>query len=427
MKITIHRGINQIGGCITEIATNKARILIDLGQNLPDNEGRVDDCYSDKKKIEELTQNIDAIFYTHYHGDHLGHFPFVPENVQQHIGQTAKKVALCKAQRLSKIEGRAELSNFEIRQLENMIPFIPEQIIVVGNIKITPYFVSHSAYDAYMFLIEADGKRVLHTGDFRDHGYLGKGLLAVIEKLILKRGNIDFLITEGTMLSRLDERVKHENDLKKDVIDIMKQYKNVFVMCSSTDMERLATYYAANKILKNKPFVCDDYQKQVLEIFSESAGKRSSLFSFKKVYSFWVGNKKLIDWMKKDGFCMLVRPTNKYTDYWNFIKEDLDISETVLIYSMWKEYVNPDSKHAKIEYLSFLNMFPNVKYIHTSGHASADCLTVVCNLVNPTLGIIPIHSEHSSNYAQLDIKEGLKNRIITTSQNINDVEIEIRN
>lgn len=36
MKITIHRGIDQIGGCITEIATEKARILIDLGQNLPE-------------------------------------------------------------------------------------------------------------------------------------------------------------------------------------------------------------------------------------------------------------------------------------------------------------------------------------------------------------------------------------------------------
>ena len=27
MKITIHRGIDQIGGCITEIATDKPQIL----------------------------------------------------------------------------------------------------------------------------------------------------------------------------------------------------------------------------------------------------------------------------------------------------------------------------------------------------------------------------------------------------------------
>lgn len=427
MKITIHRGINQIGGCITEIATDKARILVDLGQNLPDNEGVVNDKFTNKEKIEELTQDIDAIFYTHYHGDHLGHFAFVPENVKQYIGQTAKKVALCKAERLSKIAGREGFSKLESRQLENMISFTPEQIIEIGDIKVIPYFVSHSAYDSYMFLIEANDKRILHTGDFRDHGYLGKGLFKVIDKLILKRGNVDFLITEGTMLSRLDERIKHENDLKKDIIYIMKQYKNVFVMCSSTDMERLATFYAANKTFKNRPFVCDDYQKQVLEIFSESAGTESPMFRFNKAYPFWAGNQKLIDWMKKDGFCILVRPTNKYTDYWDFLNDKLDMAETVLIYSMWKEYVNPDGKHAKKEYLSFVDMFPNIKYIHTSGHASADCLTAVCNLVNPTLGIIPIHSEHSSNYSRLDISEELKNRIITTSQNVDSVEIKIQN
>ena len=43
INITIHRGANQIGGCITEIATTKTKIIIDLGSNLPGN------------KVKELT------------------------------------------------------------------------------------------------------------------------------------------------------------------------------------------------------------------------------------------------------------------------------------------------------------------------------------------------------------------------------------
>ena len=35
MKITAHRGLEQIGGCITEISTDTSRIFIDFGQNLP--------------------------------------------------------------------------------------------------------------------------------------------------------------------------------------------------------------------------------------------------------------------------------------------------------------------------------------------------------------------------------------------------------
>ena len=90
---------------------------------------------------------------------------------------------------------------------------------------------------------------------------------------------------------------------------------------------------------------------------------------------------------------------------------------------MWKEYVNYDGKHTVQRYLDFVSMFPNVEKLHTSGHASAECLANVCNLVNPTLGIIPIHSEQSDNYRKLNINDTLKGKIITTSQDIEGVEI----
>ena len=37
MNIKIHRGLEQIGGCITEINTKNSRVFIDMGQNLPGN------------------------------------------------------------------------------------------------------------------------------------------------------------------------------------------------------------------------------------------------------------------------------------------------------------------------------------------------------------------------------------------------------
>jgi ribonuclease J len=205
----------------------------------------------------------------------------------------------------------------------------------------------------------------------------------------------------------------------------MNQYKNVFVMCSSTDMERLATFHAANKEVSGRPFVCDDFQKSILEIFSDTAGRKSSLFDFGEPYSFWEKNSKLLNWMQDKGFCMLVRATDKFDNYLAFLEPLIDRNKTVLIYSMWKEYINPDSKHANKRYLDFVGKFPSVNKIHTSGHASADCLVDVCKLVNPTSGIIPIHSEHSSDYQKLPITKELKSKIITKSKGINDVMIEI--
>jgi ribonuclease J len=87
---------------------------------------------------------------------------------------------------------------------------------------------------------------------------------------------------------------------------------------------------------------------------------------------------------------------------------------------MWKEYINPKSKHVNQQLSGFYWKFPSIKKIHTSGHASADCLVDVCNLVNPSSGIIPIHSEQSSNYQKLQIKEELKAKIITKSIEINE-------
>lgn len=51
-------------------------------------------------------------------------------------------------------KGKITHSTIDIRDQE---PFY------IKEVKITPYTVDHSAYGAFMFLIEADGKRVLYT------------------------------------------------------------------------------------------------------------------------------------------------------------------------------------------------------------------------------------------------------------------------
>ena len=77
-------------------------------------------------------------------------------------------------------------------------------IDIKGKIQVSPYYVSHSAFGAYMFKIEVEGKTILHTGDFRKHGYLGKGLFRTLQYLV---GPVDLLIIEGTMLGRKEEKV----------------------------------------------------------------------------------------------------------------------------------------------------------------------------------------------------------------------------
>jgi len=425
MKITIHRGINQIGGCITEIASGNARIIIDLGQNLPRGDEPVTDIFASREAIGSLVEGVDAILYTHIHGDHFGLFSLVPDSIPQYVGKVSKAVSLCKLRYLEYIQERKEQTASEIAKVNSMHAFEELQVIQVKDIKITPFFVSHSAYDSYMFLIEADGLRVLHTGDFRSHGYLGKGLTPTIRNFIVNSGNIEILITEGTMLSRNAEQVPHEKKLQGKFKKVFKEKKNVFVLSSSTDLERLASIYSAFPHSKGKPFVCDSYQADIFKIFTDTAGSYSDLFKFGKEYTYNDKNQTLNNWMISSGFCMLVRPTPKFSSFADSILSRLDPKETILIYSMWSEYRNPESEHAKKEYVDFIKKFPEVRDIHTSGHASPQCLAEVCNLVNPRLGIIPIHSEKSADYQHLKIKEQLSRKVITESTIVENVIINI--
>lgn len=96
MTITIHRGINQIGGCITEIASaSGTKILIDLGHNLPEGENRDNDPLDKAENIDTILDGVSAVFYTHSHGDHVGFESYVASmGIPQYIGKLSKKLLL---------------------------------------------------------------------------------------------------------------------------------------------------------------------------------------------------------------------------------------------------------------------------------------------------------------------------------------------
>ena len=68
------------------------------------------------------------------------------------------------------------------------------------------------------------------------------------------------LITEGTTLSRTEQEMMTEQELQHKVREYMEQYKYVFVLCSSTNLERICAL--SKTVPYGKYFVCDEYQKK---------------------------------------------------------------------------------------------------------------------------------------------------------------------
>ena len=418
MNITIHRGTNQIGGCITEIATANTKVIIDLGSNLPGCQGEE----FTRQDIERITAGADAIYYTHFHGDHVGLSGYVQDIVGQYIGKGAQEVNVCKYSVLAKHDSKYE---HDLKVAQNMKTYEEAQTYNVGDkdeIYITPFFVDHSAFDSYMFLIEADKKRILHTGDFRGHGYLSKGLEKILN---LKARNIDVLITEGTMLSRLNENVVHENTIKTEAIKQLKKDNHphfLFALCSSTDMDRLASFHAACKETGAK-FLCDSYQKSVLDIFTKYAAPHSDLFNFNDETTKVLGENCSFDWdLRPKGFIMPVRAGSQL----DFVKKMLYyFPDAELVYSMWKGYIEGTDEQKNQNVIDFVNLFHGqYHYLHTSGHADVNTLEKVCKITNPSIGVIPIHKEKDTRLDDLPISNTVN--VITKSVTIGDVAIIIK-
>lgn len=387
MEIIIRRGTHQIGGCITEIKTEKTRIFIDFGEELPDENGETA-AYDTSSFVNEK-ESCDGVFFTHYHGDHVGMFEKLPESVPLYIGHVAKEIYLCLQKRVN-----INKPNFDkkIRRIESMLELEPNTPIFINDIKVTPYTVDHSAYDAYMFLIEAEGKRILYTGDFRTHGLEGELILKVIDRYIK---SVDLLICEGTMLSRseAEQNIKTEYELAEEFNEYMKKYKYVFIMCSSTNIERIAAAYNVytKKWRENKYFLCDSFQHDILKIVSESK-KPNRLSYYDCLDKIRIYKEEYIDKLKEKGGCMLIR----LNDLFPKAVEKFDKNESIILYSLWKGYLKNNDDHYK-------KLLDNYKweYWHTSGHATAEAIKKVCNAVKPSIGVLPIHTEAPEKFGEV--------------------------
>ena len=414
MNIKVHRGLEQIGGCITEISTATSRIFIDMGQNLPGN-GEATTPEQDQKMVESLFANNqkdhEAVFYTHGHEDHVGLFEYVPLYVPQYMSAGTKELLLIKygilkegtelcLEQIQKDGCTHEVLNeaiakdinagnkknrlSEMKTWSRTLPGKSPDSISIGDIKITPFFNCHSIYDSHMFLIEAGGKRVWHTGDYRTHGYLGKGLFPTLKKYAT---NIDMLITEGTMLNRNDECI-HEYDVAEKMTGVMKSYKYVFVLASATDIERLASIKNASEKSRKRMYVCSKFLISTMRFFTEHESELShGLFSFSpRMYG-----RKYQGRMKRRGF-VLVAGTSQISQVADILKE-LPMDETILIYSSWEGYYTiPEQIEANSDYKNFRELFNNVVDIHTSGHADKATIQKVIETIKPK-EVICIHKE----------------------------------
>ena len=366
MNITVHRGTHQIGGSAIEISTASTRIMLDFG-----NELSLDEKYTpinlDIDGVTKGKPDCDGIVISHYHMDHLGQLTSALSEIPLYMGELSKEIAIISAEYQDK--------DLYLRLL-GANTFRGGDVFSIGDIRIRPLVIDHSAADSYMFVIEAEGKRVLYTGDFRMHGLRHHVLDKLVNTYI---GEVDVLITEGTSLSRDADDCISEATVLDDISSYIQDGKYVFVMCSSTNIDRIMGIW--QNMPTDKVLICDAYQKRILDTVTDNVYYESSLYrrpDAPLVLDIGAYSKYYMD----NGFVSLVRGTENYiSQIKKFPKNDVRI-----IYSMWTGYIEEN-----LALKDLLDTYPS--YIcHASGHASKEDLVAFIELVDPDI-VIPVHTE----------------------------------
>lgn len=387
MKINVLRGTNQIGGSIIEVISDQAKIILDAGAEL-----------GETKEIAVLpiqglfigSASYDAVLVSHYHQDHTGLLNDVVDGIP--IYMTRKMAAIHKkiSGRMGKpIEYKPVIIDADAQKLDGRYSFM------IKDIKVTPYLCDHSAYDAYMYLLETANDSILYTGDYRSNGR--KDFSEFLEKL---PNHVNKLISEGTVLSRKENTVNEtEAELEERLLNMMQGDNPVFVLASTTNIDRIVSVYRASH-RAGRVLAIDAFQADLLEAIGDvpcpsansdikviQVGKPTKAHEELKRFSGHTLPRSILETKR---FTMLIRSSVSMQKYLAGMKGDT-LKNATLIYSMWHGYLQ--EKRTKDYMDDCRQKGMQIVYIHTSGHADRQAIQAIIEKVNPQ-ELIPVHTEN---------------------------------
>ncbi|MCY1714867.1 MBL fold metallo-hydrolase [Caproiciproducens galactitolivorans] len=385
MYIKIHRGTTQIGGNLIEIGTAQTRILFDAGANLPplDEKGSKDSI-----EIEGLTCGkpaFDWVFLSHHHNDHCGLVDRILPGIPILSGEETHRI-------LDVISDFTDSPRPEI-----YLHFKSGQPIQLDDIRVTPIGVDHSAVDAHMFLIQAEGKSVLYTGDYR----VTAQIPAQIRQL-LGGQKLDVLISEGTNIrveKQSSNTPQNEKQVEQRAFELMKQHGGtVFVLCSSTNEERIRAMHRAAKAAGRA--VCEDLFLTAVRTQREENTLRfvahyTSEKETPRTYAYFqrcFERRELLSagsLAKLPGEKVIFVRTSMLPCLKNYLACRPD-EKNLLIYSIWQGYRETRPVNDLLDFCDSYGI--DVADLHCSGHAYRNAIQELIGVLNPQ-ALIPIHCE----------------------------------
>ncbi|MEN8614813.1 MBL fold metallo-hydrolase [Dehalogenimonas sp. THU2] len=423
MHLTIHRGSKEIGGTLIELKTETTRILIDAGYPLFLNNAPIEDNIANLPPTELLNLGVlpkikglyswdspdfNAVVISHAHIDHYGLLKYINPAIPVYMSKGTEK--------LIQISQRFHICDCFDLDIRN---FSMHKQIQIGDMRIKPHLMDHSAFDAAAFEITNEDKTIVYSGDFRGHGRKSKCLDYFIQTV---KKHPEILLIEGSMLGRLDEQMMTESEIEAAIVERMGSRKGpLLFQCSSQNIDRLVSFYRAALRL-NRKFVVDVYTANILHELRKLGNNLpypSPEYPNIKVFFPFKLTRKIFNDIGEE---YALRFTDYYisrdrlkTDQESLVMgsrpsmrvdiEKCGLHDGVFLYSLWKGYRNESNQQSFEKSLEERGF--SLEALHTSGHASVIDIKRVINSLDPQK-VVPIHTLHPGAFCEFSDRTELQ-------------------
>jgi len=433
--LTFYGGAGEIGGNKILLQSGGARVYLDFGESfdfgadyfhewLEPRAANGLECYFEFGLVPQIPRlysrsmlqftglayeepDIDGVFISHHHCDHIGHLTFLDEKIPIHLGHGTKTI----------IEAYSTLypglMDFGVH--DDVRLFKSGDRIPVKDLVFRPIHVEHSAPGAYGYIIEGPEGNVVYTGDFRRHG----PMKALTDEFIAEAAKAKprIMLCEGTRMTPDPESYYDEEQVHDKVKGIMEESKGlVFGEFSMCNIDRFNSFYRAAKetgrtmvvdtkyafiLNRLREFIelPDPHGDDVLKVYFKLAKSRE--FEEKDYLKFereFLGNRITYRDIRADQRkYLMVTGFNKLMELVYIQPKNADY-----IYSSSESFLEGEENEDQRRVLdNWLNHFGiTLHKAHCSGHAGKSDLKHAVETVNPEI-LIPIHTQNAEEFKKI--------------------------
>ena len=378
-------GSDEIGMNMYAYASKGKWIVVDAGYGfLNDDYPPMEMCYASAEFLKEFKDDIEGLFITHAHEDHMGAVAHILPVLQCPVYATPFAMGLIK-DRLKEYQ---------------MADIVPLNIVHSGDVVKTSAFevkfisLTHSVPETCGLFIKSDFANVFHATDWRfDNGRLESLIQTDYASLTQAAADgVDMFICDSTNIL-VDKQQPSESEIRKNLINLIPQIEGgIVVTCFASNLMRLESLILAADKANRTPVLMGrsldhnmrlakecGYFKDLPQTYNPE--QVQGLTSDKALY-ICTGSQANY----KSALSIIANGESKYVK--------LDKDYTVIFSSK----IIPGNEE-KIERMQEKMIADGVKVIteetepiHTSGHASKEELREMYAILKPKI-VFPVHGD----------------------------------